>query len=145
MMPIMKNESGNVVWCSDSVKPHPITMPCLWKSIDFNHVRGFDSSRGRVSLPLSCTRFPPSVLSFPGNRKQSIFTLMRQIPSMQLLHTVFSVLHDLTAFPSFLTLPWGFCQCTQCFLEHYETITLKEGKCGKRHLPAASLQPHPVS
>lgn len=66
----------------------------------------------------------PSVLSFPGKRKQCIFTLIMQITNMQLAHTVFPVLHSLTAFLSFLMLSWVFCQSTQFFLEHLETITL---------------------
>lgn len=106
-----------------------------------NRSARFDS-RGRVSCPFCWTSFLPSVLSFPGNRKQSMFTLMMQIPSMQLLHTVFPVSTiSLHSFHSWRSLggsvsvpstPWN---------------TMKQSRlnCGRRHVPPASLQPHPVS
>lgn len=74
---------------------------------------------------------------------------MMQIPSMQLLHTVLPVLHNFTAFPSFLTLPRAFCQCTSfvfVFLNLYccETIELQMGKCGKVvFLPPSSPTQYP--
>lgn len=42
-----------------------VTGPYLWESIDFNHVKGFDSSRGRDSRPLRCTRLSSPCAFYP--------------------------------------------------------------------------------
>lgn len=120
---------------------------CVCGTVLTNHVKGFNPNAvTRVCYPLLCSWYFPSVLSFPGNRKQNMLTLMIQITQHAVVTHFSCFMHYFTAFPSFLMLPWEFCQCTQCCLEHDKTITLKgKGKCGKLHLPPPSLHPRPVS
>lgn len=91
MKSAMENESRTCFGDSDGVKT------CILSQEEEYHAKGFDPNRGRLS--------PLSVFSFPGNGKQSVFTLMIQIT--QQLHVVFSCSAQFHCIPFIPDAPMG--------------------------------------
>lgn len=132
---LIGNESRSVLYCSDSDKSHAITASYLWKSIDFIHVKGLDFQQ-RKSFH--------SLLSFPGNRKQSVFTLMMYIRSMQSLHTSFSFSAQLHHIPFILMHSHGGYVSVSGSSWNNRDLK-KENAANVIFIQPPFIQPHPVS